>query len=52
MMLQTTGHIWTKEEVQATADLQREFNKYLDSFRSIVCYLTYRFMAFITKSQG
>lgn len=38
MMLQTTGHIWTKEEVQATADLQREFNKYLDSFRSIVCY--------------
>ena len=38
MMLHTTGHIWTKEEVQATADLQREFNKYLDSFRSIVCY--------------
>lgn len=38
MMLQTAGHIWTKEEVQATADLQREFNKYLDSFRSIVCY--------------
>lgn len=38
MMLQTTGHIWTKEEVQSTADLQREFNKYLDSFRSIVCY--------------
>ena len=38
MMLQTTGHIWTKEEVQATSDLQREFNKYLDSFRSIVCY--------------
>ena len=38
MMLQTTGHIWTNEEVQATADLQREFNKYLDSFRSIVCY--------------
>lgn len=38
MMLQTTGHIWTKEEVQATADLQKEFNKYLDSFRSIVCY--------------
>ena len=38
MMLQTIGHIWTKEEVQATADLQREFNKYLDSFRSIVCY--------------
>ena len=38
MLMQTTGHIWTKEEVQATTDLQREFNSYLDSFRSIVCY--------------
>ena len=38
MLLQTTGHIWTKEEVEATANLQREFNTYLDSFRSIVCY--------------
>ena len=38
MLLQSTGHIWTKEEVEATTDLQREFNNYLDSFRSIVCY--------------
>ena len=38
MLMQTTGHIWTKEEVEATTDLQREFNSYLDSFRSIVCY--------------
>ena len=38
MLLQTTGHIWTKEEVEATANLQREFNRYLDSFRSIICY--------------
>ena len=38
MLLQTTGHIWTKEEVEAVTDLQREFNSYLDSFRSIVCY--------------
>ena len=38
MLLQTTGHIWTKEEIEATTDLQREFNDYLDSFRSIVCY--------------
>ena len=38
MLMQTTGHIWTKEEVQATTDLQREFNNYLNSFRSIVCY--------------
>ena len=51
MMLQTTGHIWTKEEVQATADLQREFNKYLDSFGPSSA-MPHRFMAFITKSQG
>ena len=38
MLMQTAGHIWTKEEVEATADLQREFNQYLDSFRSVVCY--------------
>ena len=38
MLLQSTGHIWTKEEVEATTDLQREFNNYLDSFRSIICY--------------
>ena len=38
MLMQTTGHLWTKEEVEATTDLQLEFNNYLDSFRSIVCY--------------
>ena len=38
MLMQTTGHLGTKEEVKATTDLQREFNSYLDSFRSIVCY--------------
>ncbi len=38
MLMQTTGHLWTKEEVKATTDLQREFNNYLDSFRSIICY--------------
>ena len=38
MLMQTTGHLWTKEEVKSTTDLQREFNNYLDSFRSIVCY--------------
>lgn len=38
MLIRTTGHLWTKEEVKATTDLQREFNSYLDSFRSIVCY--------------
>ncbi len=38
MLLMTTGHIWTKEEVDATTDLHREFNNYLNSFRSIVVY--------------
>lgn len=38
MLLQTTGHIWTKEEVEAATDFQRKFNDYLDSFRSVVCY--------------
>ena len=38
MLMQTPGHIWTKEEVKATTDLQREFNNYLNSFRSIISY--------------
>ena len=38
MQMQTTGHIWLKEEVEGTTNLQREFNNYLDSFRSIVVY--------------
>ena len=38
MLMQTTGHIWLKEEVEGTTKLQREFNNYLDSFRSIVVY--------------
>lgn len=38
MLLETTGHIWTKEEVDATTDLHKEFNNYLNSFRSIVVY--------------
>ena len=29
MLLQTTGHVWMKEEVEGTTDLQREFNNYL-----------------------
>ena len=38
MLMQTTGHIWLKEEVEGTTNLQREFNNHLDSFRSIVVY--------------
>lgn len=38
MLMQTTGYIWTKEEVEATTDFQRQFNDYLDSFRSVISY--------------
>lgn len=38
MLLQTTGHIWMKEEVEGTTNLQKEFNNYLNSFRSIISY--------------
>jgi hypothetical protein len=36
--LQTTGHIWTNEEYEATTNFQRQFNDYLDSFRSVLTY--------------
>ncbi len=38
MLLETTGHIWIKEEVEGTTDLQKEFNNYLDGFHSIISY--------------
>ena len=38
MMLETTGHIWVKEEVEGTVNFQKEFNSYLDSFNSIISY--------------
>lgn len=57
MLLQTTGHIWTKEEVEAVTDLQREFNDYLDSFRSIVSYAAqiygfYHEITHLTENMG
>lgn len=57
MMMQTTGHLWTKEEVEATADLQREFNTYLDSFRSILYYAAqiygfYHEITLLTENMG
>ena len=48
MLLQTTGHIWTKEEVEAVTDLQREFNDYLDSFRSVI----YHEITHLTENMG
>lgn len=34
--LQTTGHLWIKEEVEATTNFQKQFNDYLDSFHNIL----------------
>lgn len=38
MLLESTGHIWIKEEVEGTSNLQKEFNAYLDKFHSIITY--------------
>ena len=38
MLLETTGHLWLKEEMEGTTDIQKKFNNYLNSFRSIVTY--------------
>ena len=38
MLLESTGHIWLKEEVNETTNIQKKFNTYLDSFHSIICY--------------
>ncbi len=34
--LQTAGHSWIKEEVEATTSFQREFNDYLDDFHDVL----------------
>ena len=31
MMLESTGHIWIREEMEATYDIQKKFNDYLDT---------------------
>lgn len=38
MLLMTTGHKWTKEEVESTYNLQKQYAEYLDSFRDILAY--------------
>ena len=34
--LETTGHIWTREEIEATTEFQKQFNDYLDAFHNIL----------------
>ncbi len=36
--LNTTGHIWIKEEVEATANFQRQFDEYLNTFHDALAY--------------
>ena len=36
MLLESTGHIWITEEVNATTDLQKEFNNYLNTRHHII----------------
>ena len=38
MLLESTGHIWTREELEETADIQKEFNNYLNSFSTVIAY--------------
>ena len=57
MLLQTTGLIWTKEEIEVITDLQREFNDYLSSFRSVVSYAAqvygfYHEISHLTENMG
>ena len=34
--LQTAGHMWTREEIEATTEFQKQFNDYLDAFHNIL----------------
>ena len=38
MLLESTGHIWVEEEVDAVYELHKEFNSYLDSFRGVIVF--------------
>ena len=51
MMLETTGHIWIREEMQDIYDIQKKFNTYLDTFRGIV-YLSAQIYGFYQEIQN
>ena len=38
MLLESTGHVWIKDEVNGTWQIQKEFNDYLDTFHGIIVY--------------
>lgn len=38
MAVQTEGHVWQKQEVEAVKDLQKQFDTYLSGFRNVISY--------------
>ncbi len=38
MLLESSGHIWVKSEVEGVRKLDEEFNEYLDTFHGIIVY--------------
>ena len=43
MLLESTGPVWIKEEVDGTWQIQKEFNEYLDTFHGIIVYAAQRY---------
>ena len=37
-MLQSTGHLWVRQEVDAVTDFQKEFNDYVSTFNNLLTY--------------
>ena len=37
-LLQSTGHLWTRQEVDAVTDFQKECNDYVSTFNSLLTY--------------
>jgi hypothetical protein len=54
MLLESTGHLLIEEEVDATYQIQKEFNEYLDSFRGVLVFAAqiYGFYYEIDKMVG
>ena len=38
MAVETEGHVWLKQEVEATKNYQRQFDRYISTFRGIISY--------------
>ena len=38
MAVETEGHVWLKQEVEATKNYQQQFDRYISTFRGIISY--------------